>query len=198
MGLDLEYINGQTPLDEDEKEGLKIKTVATRQELDEFEQNNIEEAYLWVLSKKFTIDNIMTEKFIRNLHKRMYGKVWAWAGEFRQTNKNIGIDKWQVPSALRTLLYDTLFWVENETYPPEEIAIRFKHRLVSIHCFPNGNGRHSRLMADLIISKIYNREMFSWGAQNLVTQSDNRNDYLTAVRKADLHDYSFLLEFAHS
>jgi len=198
MGLNLEYINGQTPLDEDEKEGLKIKTIATRGELDEFEQNNIEEANMWILSKKFTIDKLMTEIFIRNSHKRMYGKVWSWAGEFRNTNKNIGVDKWQISTALKALLDDTLFWVKNETFPPDEIAIRFKHRLVSIHCFPNGNGRHSRLMADIIIDKIYNKEMFTWGAQNLIKQSKTRNYYLTAVRKADQNNYSLLLDFARS
>ncbi len=198
MGLDLEYINGQTPLDEDEKEGLKIKTIATREELDEFEQNNIEEANMWVFKKKFTIEKLMTESFIRNLHKRMYGKVWSWAGEFRNTNKNIGIDKWQISTALKSLLDDTLFWVENKIYAPDEIAIRFKHRLVSIHCFPNGNGRHSRLMADIIIDKIYNKNMFTWGAQNLVKQSKTRENYLIAVRKADKNEYTELLKFARS
>jgi Fic-DOC domain mobile mystery protein B len=198
MGLDLEYINGQTPLDEDEIEDLKIKTIATREELDEFEQNNIEDANMWVLSKKFTIEKLMTESFIRKLHKRMYGKVWSWAGEFRKTNKNIGIDKWQIPSALKSLLDDTLFWVKNETFPPDEIAIRFKHRLVTIHCFPNGNGRHSRLMADIIIEKIYSKNLFTWGAQNLVKQNEARNNYLIAVRNADKNDYSTLLKFARS
>jgi Fic-DOC domain mobile mystery protein B len=198
MGLDLKYINGQTPLDEDEKEGLKIETIATREELDEFEQNNIEEANMWILSKKFTIDKLMTEFFIRNLHKRMYGKVWSWAGKFRTTNKNIGIDKWQISTVLKLLLDDTLFWVENDIYVPDEIAIRFKHRLVSIHCFPNGNGRHSRLMADIIIDKIYNKSVFTWGTQNLVKQSKTRDNYLIAVRKADQNDYVELLEFARS
>ena len=198
MGLDLEYINGQTPLYEDEKEGLRIKTIATREELDEFEQNNIEEANMWVLKNKFTIEKLMTEPFIRNLHKRMYGKVWSWAGEFRNTNKNIGVDKWQISTALRSLLDDTLFWVENKIYAPDEIAIRFKHRLVSIHCFPNGNGRHSRLMADIIIDKIYNKNMFTWGAQNLGRQSKTRENYLIAVRKADKNEYTELLEFARS
>lgn len=198
MGLNLEYINGQTPLDEDEKEGLKIKTIATREELDEFEQNNIEEANMWILSKKFTLEKLMTESFVRNLHKRMYGKVWSWAGKFRKTNKNIGVDKWQISSDLKTLLDDTLFWVKNETFTPDEISIRFKHRLVSIHCFPNGNGRHSRLMADIIIDKIYSKNMFTWGALNLVKQSETRNNYLIAVRNADKNDYSTLLEFARS
>ena len=198
MGLDLAYINGQTPLDEDEKDGLLIPTIATREELDEFEQQNIEEAIQWVLSRSFKDNTILTEQFIRNLHKRMYGNVWAWAGDFRKTNKNLGIDKWQISTALNALINDTLYWVEHNTFLPDEIAIRFKHRIVSIHCFPNGNGRHSRLMADVIVDKIYKLPVFSWGAGNLVQQSDTRTNYLKAVREADKNNYVLLLSFARS
>ena len=198
MGLDLGYINGQTPLDEDEKDGLLIPTIATRAELDEFEQQNIEEAIQWVLSRSLNAKTILTEQFIRNLHKRMYGDVWAWAGDFRKTNKNLGIDKWQISTALNALLDDSLYWIDHNTFPPDEIAIRFKHRIVSIHCFPNGNGRHSRLMADVIIDKIFKLPVFSWGAGNLVKQSYTRTNYLKAVREADKNNYVPLLSFARS
>ena len=107
MGLDLEYINEQTPLDEDEIVGLLIPTIANRAELDEFEQQNIEEAMQWVLTRSLNANQILTEKFVRNLHKRMYGNVWSWAGVFRKTDKNIGINKWQIPSSLKVLLDDT-------------------------------------------------------------------------------------------
>jgi Fic-DOC domain mobile mystery protein B len=196
MGLDLEYINGQTPLDEDEKEGLLIPTIATREELDEFEQQNIEEALQWVLGRSLKAETILTEKFICNLHKRMYGQVWAWAGKFRKTNKNLGIDKWQIPVALKTLCDDTIFWVQNKTFSPDLTAIRFKHRIVSIHCFSNGNGRHSRLMADVIINKVYKLPLFSWGAGDLVHQSNVRSAYLKAVKAADNENFEQLLEFA--
>ncbi len=198
MGLDLAYIDGQTPLDEDEKEGLLIPTIATREELDEFEQQNIEEALQWVLGRSLKPETILTEKFIRNLHKRMYGHVWAWAGQFRKTDKNLGIDKWQISTALRTLCDDALFWIQNETYAPEEIAVRFKHRIVSIHCFPNGNGRHSRLMADIIMYKVFKMPLFSWGAGDLVHQSQARNNYLKAVKAADNDNFELLLDFARS
>lgn len=198
MGLDLEYINGQTPLDEDEKEGLLIPTIATREELDEFEQQNIEEALQWILSRSFKPETVLTEKFICSLHRRMYGSVWKWAGKFRKTDKNLGIDKWQIPVALKTLCDDSLFWVRNKTYSPEEIAIRFKHRIVSIHCFSNGNGRHSRLMADIIINKIYDLPMFSWGTGDLVCQGDTRSTYLKAVKEADNDLFQPLIEFARS
>jgi Fic-DOC domain mobile mystery protein B len=198
MGLDLDYIDGQTPLDEEEKDGLLIPTIATRGELDEFEQQNIEQAVQWTLGRSFKLEAIFTEDFIRKVHKRMYADVWAWAGEFRKTNKNIGVDKWQIPSDLKYLLDESKYWHENNTYPSDEIAVRFKHRIVSIHCFPNGNGRHSRLMADIIIEKIYKLPVFSWGAANLSSEGDTRTAYLKAVKTADKGDYSFLLAFARS
>ncbi|MDQ3190442.1 MAG: mobile mystery protein B [Bacteroidota bacterium] len=196
MGLDLDYIDGQTPLNEDEKDGLLIPTIATRGELDEFEQQNIEQAVQWTLTRHFKQPDVFTEAFIRDVHKRMYNQVWAWAGEFRKTNKNIGVDKWQIPTELKTLLDDVIYWAEHNTYPPEEIAVRFKHRIVSINCFPNGNGRHSRLMADIIIEKIYKQPVFNWGAANLSSEGDARADYLKAVKTADNDDYSLLLAFA--
>ena len=198
MGLDLDYIDGQTPLDEEEKDGLLIPTIATRGELDEFEQQNIEQAVQWTLGRSFKPEVLFTEDFIRTVHKRMYADVWAWAGEFRKTNKNIGVDKWQIPSDLKYLLDDAKYWHENNTYPPDEIAVRFKHRIVSIHCFPNGNGRHSWLMADIIIEKIYKQPVFSWGAANLSSEGDTRTTYLKAVKTADKGDYSLLLAFARS
>jgi Fic-DOC domain mobile mystery protein B len=198
MGLNLEYINGQTPLDEDEREGLLIQTIATREELDEFEQQNIEEGMQWALSRSAKAETILTEKFICSLHKRMYGVIWTWAGNFRRTNKNLGIDKWQIPVALKTLCDDTLYWVKHKTFTPDEIAVRFKHRIVSIHCFPNGSGRHSRLMADVIITKVFNLPLFSWGSSNLVHQGEARSNYLKAVKAADNGDFELLLEFARS
>lgn len=198
MGLDFEYINGQTPLDEDEKEGLLIPAIATRGELDEFEQQNIEHAIQWTLTRNFMKQKIFSESFIKDVHKRMYKDVWKWAGEFRKTNKNIGVDKWSISIELKKLLDDAIFWVENETYTPDEIAIRFKHRLVSIHCFPNGNGRHSRLIADIIIEKIFQKPVFTWGTANLTREGDARTEYIKAIKAADLGDYSLLLAFARS
>ena len=198
MGLDFDSIDGQTPIEEEEKEGLLIPTIATRGELDEFEQQNIEQAVQWTLGRAFKPELIFTEEFIRTVHKRMYADVWAWAGEFRKTNKNIGVDIWQIPSNLKYLLDDAQYWYKNNTYPPDEMAVRFKHRLVSIHCFPNGNGRHSRLMADIIIEKLYKQPVFSWGAAKLSSEGDSRKAYLKAVKIADQGDYSLLLAFARS
>ncbi|MBN8653602.1 MAG: mobile mystery protein B [Cytophagales bacterium] len=196
MGLDFEYIEGQTPLDEDEKEGLLIPTITTRGELDEFEQQNIEQAILWSLNRSLKIETVLTENFIKALHKRMYGSVWKWAGEFRKTDKNIGIDKWQIPTALRALLDDTLYWYVNKTYSPDELTLRFKHRLVSIHCFSNGNGRHSRLMADIIIQKIFKLPVYTWGSTS--DQTGSRSAYLKAIKIADNGNIEPLIDFARS
>lgn len=198
MGLDLPYIHGQTPLDEDEKDGLLIPTIGTRGELDEFEQQNIERAMLWSIKRSFKSDAVFTETFLQAVHKRMYGEVWAWAGEFRRTNKNIGVDKWQIAADIRNFLDDAKFWHTQKVYGPDELAIRFKHRLVAIHCFPNGNGRHSRLLADIIVSKLYALPVFTWGAARLTGQINTRAAYLTALKDADNGDIGPLLEFARS
>ncbi len=198
MGLNLDFASGQTPLDADEAEGLQIPSITTRGELDEFEQQNIEQVMQWLLSKSFKADQVLTETFVCNLHKRMYGDVWSWAGKFRTTDKNIGIDKWQIPTALKSLLDDTQFWISNKTYSPEEIAIRFKHRLVSIHCFPNGNGRHSRLMADVLIEKVFKLPLFSWGSHSVHNSKEARTNYLQALRSADAGEMQLLIDFAKS
>jgi Fic-DOC domain mobile mystery protein B len=198
MGLDLEYTEGQTPLDEDEKEGLLIPAIATRGELDEFEQQNIEKAVQWSLGRSFRPEKLFTEALIRSVHKRMYGDVWAWAGEFRNTNKNIGVDKWQIPTALRSLLGDVTYWYAHQIYEPDELTIRFKHRLVSIHCFPNGNGRHSRLIADIVIEKIFKMPVYTWGAGSFKDQGEQRTAYLKSMRSADAGDIQPLITFARS
>ena len=198
MGLDIKYNDGQTPLSEEEKEGLLISSISTRGELDEFEQQNIEEAILQSLKRNFKKDNLFTDEFICELHKRMYGNVWAWAGEFRKTNKNIGVDKWQIATDLSVLLGDAKFWNANNIFSANEMTIRFKHRLVSIHCFANGNVRHSRLMADIIIERYFKLPHFSWGSAITADPSDTRRRYLNALKSADKGDIEPLIKFARS
>jgi Fic-DOC domain mobile mystery protein B len=201
MGLiDILYEEGQTPLDEEEKEGLLIPSVTTRSELNEIEQRNIEEAVRWTIErrKKFTAEEILTERFIKELHRKMLGNVWKWAGHFRQSNKNIGVDKYQIGVELWTLLNDCRFWIGDKSLSEDEIAIRFKHRIVSIHCFVNGNGRHSRLIADVIVDKIFGREVFTWGEKNLIYRREFRLIYINALRAADHGNYQPILTFARS
>lgn len=198
MGLEFGYIKGQTPIEEEEKEELRIKTISTRSELNEFEQANIEKAVEWSLKRNPTYAKILTVDFIKEVHKRMFAKVWGWAGTFRKTNKNIGIDKYYIELELTKLMDDCRFWIENKSFPEDEIAIRFKHRLVKIHPFPNGNGRHSRLCADILISKGLSKDVFTWGSKNLEDLGETRTEYLNAIYEADKENIKPLLEFART
>lgn len=198
MGLEFVYDDGQTPLSEEEKEGLLIKTITTHGELDEYEQLNIEKAIQWLMRQKLKKETILTEEFIKALHKRMLGEVWGWAGEFRRSEKNIGVSWIRIGMDLKVLLDDTLYWMDKNTYTPDEIAIRFKHRLVNIHCFPNGNGRHSRIMADIIIESIFKSPLFSWNHSNMVKADETRKSYINAIREADIGNIEPLMIFARN
>jgi len=194
MSEGMDFPDGATPLNPDEMEGLRFKHVSTRGELDQLEQANITEGMTW-LDKKKTPD-VLTEAFVCNLHKQLFGDVWEWAGSFRKTEKNIGVDPFQIAIQLRQLLADVRYWIENDTYPPKELAARFHHRLVSIHSFPNGNGRHARIMADAVLTKLMDEPAIDWaGGYKLENMNERRNEYIAALRAADRHDLSALLKF---
>jgi Fic-DOC domain mobile mystery protein B len=183
-----------TELTEEERQGLIPSYVTLRSELNEAEQANILEAEAWAFARK---RDVLDEKFLNNLHKRMYGNVWRWAGQYRTSGRNIGIDAYRIPTELRQLLDDCRYWIENSTYEPDEIAVRFHHKLVSIHSYPNGNGRHARLATDLLL-KSMSRKRFSWGGTNLVDAGETRKRYIAALQAADGHDIGPLLEFVRS
>ena len=162
-----------TPLTPEECDGLIPAHITQRNELNEFEQRGVEEGDRWSFSRR---RDLLSERFIRTLHKRMFGRVWRWAGTFRKTEKNIGVvDPAQIPTQLRLLLDDTRYWIEHKTYGPDEICVRFHHRLVAIHPFTNGNGRHARLMADLLIVHLGGTR-FTWGPANLVAEGTTVRD----------------------
>ena len=191
---------GATPLDPDETEGLIPGHVTTRAELNELEEANIGIGASWALTAAVLSSrrvDVLTEEFLYQLHRRMFGEVWEWAGQVRRTNKNIGVDKREIRVEIRNLLADAAVWREDAVYPPDELAVRFHHRLVWIHPFPNGNGRHARLMADLIAQQL-GRPPFSWGGQALLETSALRATYIEAVRMADGGDYQPLIDFARS
>lgn len=190
------YPPGATPLTPEEQDGLKLKHITNRGELDRWEQDNIQDALSW-LNRRRKAD-ILDEDFILLLHKRMFNKVWQWAGSFRRTDKNIGVSWTKVRMELRNLLDDTKTWIEFKSYSPDEIAYRFHHRLVLIHLFPNGNGRHSRLMTDIILIEIFKQDPFTWGSDDLSSANDVRKRYITALKAADANDYSLLSEFVRS
>ncbi|MCG8531304.1 MAG: mobile mystery protein B [Desulfovibrionales bacterium] len=191
-----EYPEGATPLDPDEMEGLKLSHITTRGELDRWEQENINDAMDWLERRRK--GDILTETFVLKLHSQMFGKVWGWAGKYRQSGKNIGVDWTTISVELRKLLGDVQYWIENGTYDSDEIAARFHHRLVAIHLFANGNGRHARLMADTLLTEVLKQEPFSWGKDNLSKDGDVRKRYIKALKKADNHEYQPLFDFVRS
>jgi Fic-DOC domain mobile mystery protein B len=190
------YEQDATPLDPDEVEGLKLKHITTRSELNRWEQENIQEAFDW-LSRRRKVP-ILTESFICRLHEKMFGKVWKWAGQFRRTGKNIGVDWTAIPIELRQLLDDVKYWIEHKVYSQDEIAVRLHHKLVLIHAFPNGNGRHARLMTDILLTDVLEQQPFSWGSGNLIDTGTLRGLYISALKAADRNDYSLLKEFVRS
>ena len=184
-----------TPLTPEETRDLIPAHIAYRRELNEAEQENIMRAEEWALRRR--LRDLLGEAFVKNLHRRMFGDVWRWAGKFRTSSRNIGIDHWLIPMELRQLLDDTKAWIEFVTCPADEIAVRFHHRLVLIHPFPNGNGRHARLMADLLVMQL-GSERFSWGRESLRGPGAARTRYIEALRAADNHDIALLLAFVRS
>ncbi len=189
-----EQDDASTPLAEEEREQLIPSYITLRSELNEAEQANILDAEEWAFGRK---RDVLDERFLTDLHKRMFGRVWRWAGTFRRSMKNIGIDAYRIPQELRQLMGDCRYWIEHKTYEPDEIAARFHHRLALIHPFPNGNGRHARLAADLLLVAL-GQPRFTWGRVNLVDASETRDSYIAALNAADRHDIGPLLEFVRS
>ena len=187
-----------TPLEPHEREGLRQSWITHRKDLNEAEQENIAKGIAWARGRRRKdFERMLSEDFVRMLHKRMFADVWKWAGSFRTGERNIGIEAWKIPSELANLLDDARYWIENGTYQPDEIAVRYHHRLVVIHPFPNGNGRHARLAADLLVEHSGGAP-FSWGGAVLTDAGELRARYIAALRSADNHDIRPLLDFARS
>jgi Fic-DOC domain mobile mystery protein B len=188
--------DGNTPLTEEEMADL-IPDLATKQDLNEWERENILRARTWADDDRTILFDIVTDKFVRKLHSKMFDDTWKWAGEYRKTEKNLGVPVGQIREKLSVLFGDARYWIENKTYPAQEVAIRFHHRLVAIHAFPNGNGRHSRLIADILLEK-QSFPPLGWGDKSLVKDGTARENYIQALRDADNGNIQPLLDFAHS
>jgi Fic-DOC domain mobile mystery protein B len=186
---------GNTPLSPEEELEL-IPNLATREELNEWERLNILKADAWALDAKgIHRRDPLTEQFVRELHRRMFDRTWKWAGRYRTTEKNIGIAHYQIRDSLAVLLGDVRYWLEHQTYGLDETAVRLHHRLVSIHPFANGNGRHARMMADIFALR-HGRPVFTWGGGDLLLLGDLRRTYIDALQAADKNDIQPLLAFA--
>ena len=183
-----------TPLTPEEREQLIPSYVTLRHELNEAEQVNIGDALRWAYGRKRDVLNV---NFLNQLHRRMFGDVWLWAGQYRLTARNIGVDAYRIEMDVRQAADDARYWVEHRTYPADEIAVRFSHRLVAIHPYPNGNGRFSRLVADLVARQL-GQPAFTWGRNNLVDANVTRARYVAALRAADIQEFGPLFEFGRS
>jgi Fic-DOC domain mobile mystery protein B len=186
--------DANTPLTVEEREELIPSYIALRHELNEAEQTNIGEAQRWAESRK---RDVLDRTFLNELHRRMFGAVWRWAGQYRKTARNIGVEAYRISTDVQQAIDDARYWVEHATYPPDEIAVRFSHRLVEIHPFPNGNGRFSRLVGDLLAGQL-DKPPFTWGQASIVDVRETRARYVEALQAADKHDIGPLLVFARS
>jgi Fic-DOC domain mobile mystery protein B len=195
MTFVISYPEGATPLDPNERDGLKHRHITTQGELNELEQVNIIAGLSWL--ERLRRPDVLSDAFAFQLHKRLFGGVWAWAGKLRQTERNIGIDPLHIAVQLRACVDDARFWFEHETYSPIEAALRLHHRLTVIHPFPNGNGRHARIMADALLEKTYGAPSIDWaGGENLQNNSERRTKYINALRAADHGEFGLLFAFA--
>ncbi len=197
--MKFEYPVGATPLDPNEIAGLRLSYISTQSELNAAEQANILEGEKWAFSKKRK--NFLTEKFMRDLHREMFGQVWKWAGQYRNTDKSIGVKWFDIPAEMNKLIADVGYWISQETYPLDEIGARFHHRLVVIHPFPNGNGRWARTLTDVLLFNL-GHERFTWGARGSAESLDQhgsaREHYIHALKKADSRSFAELLRFVRS
>ena len=187
---------GITPLDPDENEGLLLTHLTHRTQLDRWEQDNINEALAWVEERKPLA--ILNESFLTLLHKKMFCHVWKWAGKFRKSDKNIGVAWYTISVEIKKLCDDVSYWIRNKTFSEDEIGVRFHHRLVAIHLFPNGNGRHARLATDILLENVFHKPPFTWGNTKLIQQGDDRKRYIESLIAADKGDYKKLLLFVRS
>lgn len=189
------FAEGATPLDPNERDGLKHGYITTQGELDTLEQANIIAGLRWL--ERLRRPDVLSDAFALQLHKRLFGGVWAWAGKLRRTGRNIGIDPMHIAVQLRACVDDARFWFGHETYSPMEAALRFHHRLTAIHPFPNGNGRHARIMADAMLQKVYGVAPIDWaGGETLQNNSERRTNYINALRAADRGEFGLLFDFA--
>lgn len=186
------YPSGATPYNQDDAAHLIPHHITTQEQLNEWEQANIIDAERWLFSKRRK--NLLTVRFLQKLHQKMFDKTWKWAGRFRTCNTNIGVPYPVIQESLKALCDDVVYWIQHKTFSIDEMAVRFHHRLVQIHPFPNGNGRHARLMTDALLVNL-GALRFTWGKENLVQQSQTREAYIKALREADRGDYSDLLAF---
>ena len=190
----MDHPESAAPLDPDQGEGLKFPHVETRAELDQLEQQNIQDGLKW-LSRQRKFDELLNEGFVLALHQNLFGAVWDWVGKYRRTEKNIGVNPIYISIEVRNLLDDAKYWIEHQTYSREEFAARLHHRLVQIHPFANGNGRHARIFTDAILERELNQKPINWSTSGSVDDEAHRQNYLKALGAADGGEYQLMIDF---
>jgi Fic-DOC domain mobile mystery protein B len=191
---------GATPLTAEDIAGLKVSSVTTHGELNEAEANNIIKGLGWALrSRLVRLPQMLSDGFLQRLHRQMFGEVWDWAGSYRERDTNIGVEHHLIRAELRRVYDDARGWLEHQSYPPDEFAVRLHYRIVTVHPFRNGNGRHARLMADLVLMRHFKLESLPWSSAGAMRDANaTRGAYIDALVAADHHDLAPLLRFARS
>jgi Fic-DOC domain mobile mystery protein B len=186
--LTLNQVPGNTPIDQDDIAHL-IPNISTQRELNQFEQTNITEANEWAFNPRVLKHREpLTEPYVRELHKRMFRHTWRWAGIYRQKDLlPVGVSHLEIRDQIPALLGNARYWIDNQTFDVDQIAIRVHHRIVWIHPFRNGNGRHARLLADVIAAK-NGREQFTWGSITLAAAGPARTEYIRCLQVADANN----------
>lgn len=194
---------GTTPIEPQDLDGLIPAFVATRADLNQVEYENIAKALPWAIRQARVggVHRLLEYDLVFELHRRMFGDVWTWAGSQRRRETNIGVSPHQIPMALRQALDGARYWHEHDAHPVDHRAARIHHRLVVVHPFPNGNGRCTRLIADLYLRSV-GSPPFSWAAGRLDGGAEARRDvrraYIAALDAAPFDDYEALVAFARS
>jgi len=197
MSLILSYNSGQIYLTEEELTDLKVIDVSDYEDIQKAEEPFIQKTIAWVEKNYFKADKIFSEAFIKEVHKRMFYDTWQWGGKYRLANKNLGVDKAKISSEIKQLMSNTRFWIEDESYDMDEIALRFAHRLMQIQPFPDGNARHAKIMGNVILEHLLNSEIFTWG-ESIKDNSERRKIFIESLQKADKGNIDDLLKFARS
>jgi len=200
-----------TPIEPDDHQFLvpEMKHLITWADVDAEEASNIAKGRAWLIAQHFTLDDLFDTLTLRTIHQRMFGKVWTWAGSVRRRETSIGIDPSQIQTQFEQLVQnfrwraanaDEIGFSEEER---RELGIRFHTEMVAIHAFVNGNGRHARLVANLVDSAMglgsLADPLYPWGARSGLPSAESRKLYLDAIKLAGSRgEYGPLLDIATS
>lgn len=199
MALTGAHAPGATPLTDEDLQGLRIPSVRTHGDLNQAEAANIVRGQEWALrARSARMPDMLSDRFMQRLHEAMFGTVWTWAGDYRLVDTNIGVPHHLIREHLHNVYADAHAWIEHDTYSPEEFSVRLHYRIVTVHPFPNGNGRHARMLADIVLARHFKRPALPWRNSPLNTANAVRQAYIAALVAADHHDFGPLMTFATS